>query len=245
MKAAGAGAGAALLAELFPGQALAQLEALLPRHEFLHLGFEAGIDRLRKEVFQNGKERFYVFLKKGRKMGWLNIEEHSTFDQVQSIDLIPLFNDQEIEEMHFFHTHPFGAGVESKTIHERENVKDNVVREAISKRKSPLALIPSAADIKMALIITEASRKWKTNAIKFSLVDPAGVWDFELDENHEKIKNIKTDKFFLQLLGIQLDEWQKMFFESETPGIMQKRVRDFQKWAQDRWGIRITFQPHK
>lgn len=255
------GAGAlAFLKELsLPKSALAKLEELLGKREFIKESFEEGIERLKQEVYENRNERFFVFVKKGEISGWLNIEDKMSLDMGFSIDLLPILEDDKIEELHFVHTH-------SLTIVEIDQLLPPAVLEKIKKEKrSNFPLLPSAAD--MAALAKQKrfllEKKLPQKLIN-SALDPAGIWTYDVDLNHPEIQKISKSKEPLKegetrpdddfltpspeesvlfRMGMEILNRQEIFYKNGE-GINPKNLKELQNWYKTKYGATVTFTPH-
>lgn len=250
---------AAFLKELaIPKQALAKLEELLGEREFIREGFDAGIQRLKKEVYENEKERFFVFVKKGKTTGWLNIEDKTSLDVGFSIDLLPILEDGEIEEMHFVHTHPL-AMVEADKL-----LPPDVLSKIMRDQQSNFPLLPSSADIAaLAKQKIFLSKKKLPPKLTHSVLDPAGMWTYDVDLEHPEIKKIsefkeslgedeikseeelltkRSEESTLFIMGMEIISRRDIFYKNGE-GINQQNLEELKNWYKTKYGVTINYYP--
>lgn len=256
----GAG-GLAFLAELsLSTNARAELEKLLTGREFIRESFEAGIERLKREVYEAQRERFYVFVRKGELSGWLNIEETMSLDMGKSIDLLPLLEDGKVAEMHFVHTHPLLV-VETDKMVPQETL-DKIKRS----RKSDFPLLPSSTDFatvaKQKRFLLERGLPQK---LSHSVLDPAGIWTYDADIEHPAMKDISkikepltegesvpdadllvmsAEESALFRLGLELQTRQEQFYKNKAGIADTRAMEDLKSWGKDAWGVRLGFVPY-
>ena len=252
-------AGGAFFAEIFSSKrALAELEKLLPAREFFNETFAQGLDRLRTAVFEEKQERFFAYVKKNKTEGWLNIEGVMMEDMGQSIDLLPLLEDAKIEMMHFVHTHPILMAEKKKLL------PPETIQEAKRDKKTKFPFLPSSADIltllRQKIFMKEQGMRYQ---LKHSVLDPAGIWEYDVDPSHPKMEEItkslqyekkrgKTDdELIIALpheemefgLDLQLQDKQQRFYK-DSAGITERELKNLQDWAKKEWGIILTFTPY-
>lgn len=254
----GAGAITVFLKELLiPKEVFAKLEELLGKREFIKESFDEGAERLRKEVFESKTERYFVFVKKGETTGWLNIEDKMSIDMGFSINLLPILEDGEVEEMHFVHTHPLAIAEVDKLL------PPNVLIEIELKQKSNFPLLPSSADIatlaKQKRFLLDKKLPAK---ITHSVLDPAGRWTYDVDLNHPEIQKISESKEPLKegetksedellvmspeestlfRMGMELLSRQEFFYK-DGRGINSQNLEELIDWYETKYGVTLGFK---
>jgi len=238
----------------------AELEKILSGREFLDESFEEGISRLRRDVFEKDGERFYVYVKKGQIAGWLNIEDTMSLDMGKSIDLLPLLEDADVEEMHFLHTHPVAILEADKLL------PPDTLREMRVTRKSNFPLLPSSQDIatlaKQKRFLAERNLPQK---LSHSVLDPAGLWKYDVDLAHQGMKYISMGRKPLKdgeripddellvmspeesaqfRLGLELIHQQEQFY-GDRIGMTEKKIEELKRWAEKEWGVFLDFSAHE
>lgn len=252
--------GAALLAGLsLARDTMAELERLMSGREFLVESFAEGVSRLRREVYESDSERFYVYVKKRQIAGWLNIEDTMTLDMGKSIDLLPLLEDADVEVMHFFHTHPLAIIEKDKLLPPEQ------LRKMRETKTSNFPLITSSQDIATVAVqkrfLAERNLPQK---LTHSVIDPAGKWTYDVDLAHEAMRDISkssaplkdgervSDEELLVMspqesaqfrLSMELLAQQERFYKDGV-GITAEKINDLQRWARERWGVRLDFSTH-
>lgn len=256
-------AGGAFLAEVIASkEARAELEEILKTRELIKETFEQGLQRLQKEVYENKKERFFVFVKKGGKEGWINIEAAATEDSGMSINLLPLLTDAVLEEMHFVHTHPLD--IVAKDYH----LTPSEISAARMKHESPFPLLPSSADLE-TVVWQKAFLAGRRSKVKLtnSVLDPAGIWTYDADLSHPKMKPLErgaqeriarigkkpteeelmtadSGEGALIVLNSLLQEQQDKFYKAKGPSMTLDLIGRLKKWAKVEWGITLDFTPY-
>jgi len=252
--------GGVFLAEILSSKtAIAALEELLTTREFISETYEAGLSRLRKDVFEKETERFYAFVKKGNKVGWLNVEDVMTVDLGKSINLLPILSDAGVDTLHFVHTHPL-------FIAKLDRLLPVPMLEAAKKNKrTNFPLMPSSTDI-LTLAMQKAYVKehGMRYSLKHSVLDPAGIWEYDVDISNPSVaKAIKSMKeaekdsarikpddellsmqpheSFMTILGLELYEQQQLFYKGLT-GIAPAKMKNLENWAKNKWGVRFNFK---
>lgn len=258
LKLGGGALAAAFLKELaMPKWALAKLEEVLDKREFIKESFDEGIKRLRKEVFESETERYFVFVKKGETAGWLNIEDKMSVDMGFSINLLPMLEDGGIEEMHFVHTHPLAIAEADKLL------PPSALREIRIKQKSNFPLLPSSSDI---AVLAKQKRflldKKLPAKITHSVLDSAGRWTYDVDLNHPEIQKISESKeplkenetksedellvmspeeSTLSRMGLELLSRQELFYK-DSRGINPQNLEELIEWYGTKYGAKLEFK---
>ena len=253
--------GTALLASFsLPREVFAKLEQLMNGREFLGESFEEGISRLHRDVYEKENERFYVYVKKGQIVGWLNIEDAMSLDMGNSIDLLPLLLDAEVEAMHFVHTHPLALMDVDRLLPPEKLQK---IRET---QRSDFPLVPSAQDIAtLARQKRFLAEKNLPQKLSHSVVDPAGQWTYDVDlaNPHANIlsryqKPIKdgeriSDEELLVMspeesaqfrLSLEMLDQQKRFYHDGI-GMTDEKLEALKRWAREQWGVSLEFSAHR
>lgn len=236
----GGGVATALLAEFgFPQKVLAQLEEILKIREFMDISFDEGIKHLQGYVWNKEEEHFWIYLEKGDKRGWIDVVEKSSADQARSINIAPLFEDRNVKKLYFAHTHPSNFYSREKMLPE-----DTAFKLAREKR-SNFPLPPGADDILSVL-----SKKLFMNdgdlprhEMKHYVVDPTGIWEYDVDENHPAMKKIVAalrvnDQSLAKSMSDRLLEWRREIVKQG--GLNEQELDKFQTWAKQEYGISFS-----
>lgn len=248
--------GKALLAELIlPEKARAQVEKLIGPLTFFEETFENSLKRIKKEVFTSPIEVFWAYIKKEGRQGLLDIQSPIVGAGLQtdraagSIDILPILEDREIEEVDFIHTHP---AILYKKSPWRALVPNGTYEEALRTQKTKLPLIPSGRDI-----VNVMGRKLYiedrgfTQLTKDIVVEPSGVWIYDANVNHSRIlsffkdgekisaKTLRENKRLWEELERDLTNRQSKFWKEG--GITPETLEDFKKWAEKEWGIFFSY----
>lgn len=246
---AGLAAGAFLAELSIPKAARAQLERLLATQEFVAERFEGTIARLRKSVWDEKNEVLWVHVKKGSKEGALNILESSTETGAQGIDLTPLYEDKDVSRVYAVHTHP--ASIYSVDPAFPKEIAARIKKE----RKSNFPLLPSGGDIaEYAADKVRLGEKGITRELKHFVVEPSGLWSYEVNLEHQAMKNAvrgldldtladmyAASPALRMVLGNDLDEQQKKIYREG--GISARNFEELNTWAKKEWGITFSYQP--
>lgn len=230
----GAGAISFLTLIGFPRRAFAKLEELLKNREFIDLGFEEGIERLKSGLWDSKEEKLWVYIEKGDRKGWLDVAASSTEDEVSGIDLTPLFGDQDVSKLYHVHTHL-------------------PTRDQKSGHNRHLLHPPSATDIMALAVEKEKLRKTPTpKDTKYYVLESKGIWTYDVDIDHPTIQKaiqyLKMRNFSpAENLDQYMQDWKrKIQYSVASKEKRQKEViREFQMWLKEKYGVTISYTPHE
>ncbi|OGZ97285.1 MAG: hypothetical protein A3I44_00645 [Candidatus Sungbacteria bacterium RIFCSPLOWO2_02_FULL_51_17] len=241
--------GAMFLAELaIPAPIRAQLEKLLGTQEVIRETLDDMLTRLQGDVYDKNEEEVWAHIQKGDFSGSMNIRLASTKNELRTINLAPLYADANVSSVAIAHTHT-AAFYRSEKI-----LPETTIQHIEKQKKSEVPLIVSATDIIAALVqkITLKAKR-PDRIVKEFLLEPAGMWTYDVDPNHPRIQQLlvlqdqrespaamEEEMRFMSSLGKELDQWQKKFCEGE--GATSDDIQKFIRWGKDRWGISFTFK---
>lgn len=224
-----------------PKKILAELEDVLKERPFLAEDFNAGIEELKKRVWSEKVEHAWIYLQKGAKRGWIDAAESATENSVWSSDLTPLLEDRDIARMDFVHIHPAILYRKNNAISKAE------LLEMQKTKRGKYPLVPSSYDIaslgRLKLLSEEKGFTAKFSAL---VVEPSGVWHYDVDMAHPQMRMMLVTFFeeanaSLQfLLGKHLEDKREVFSGAE--GVTSERLKEFQTFFREEWGIHFTYE---
>lgn len=231
----------AFLAELsLPREVRAQLEKLLKTQEFIPENLESTIARLQREVWNNKNEVLWAYVKKGSWEGAMNIMEITDETSAKSVDLAPLYLDKDVSMVHILHTHPANAYFHYSLFPRGK------VLEIIKERKSKFPLPPSGDDIVASALDKQIMKQLGlSREAQHSVVEPTGVWTYDVDLEHPVIKALIGGKGSSDILQRFIDADILMMQDKiyREGGISDKNLADFKNWFKDVWGVALSYQP--
>lgn len=220
-----------------PKKVRAELEEFLKERPFINANFEEGIEILRRESSTNKLERYWIYVEKGEKRGWIDVASKATGERVVSIVLNSLLEDADITLLRFAHTHP-------KALYGEILPEKLRVTEAARLGKVPLP--PSPHDILEGFWLRKRAREKRTSyQMPFSVIDPSGIWEYDFDSGHDEIgrivaQNQDDETGPLVLFQLSYLKRQDRFYET---GSTEEGVKELQEWALREYGIILRYAP--
>lgn len=239
----GGGIATALLAELgFPKKVLAQLEEVLKVREFMDISLEEGVQRLEGYVWDKKEEHYWIYIERGEKRGWIDIVRIATEDEIKKvINIAPLFDDAAITKLYFMHTHPVDIYRKDKLL------TDEAIELLAKERRSNFPLPPTGNDIISIIRAKRFMREDNSPAheIKHLMAEPAGVWEYDVDENHPKMKEViaallEDDTKLASAMHNSLIEWRGKVIHQG--GFSKKDLGEIKEWARREYGITLSYR---
>lgn len=243
--------GAAFLAELsLPPEVLAQIEKMFSRQEFRQEKLQDLVERLKTAVFDEKDEILWAHVTRDDKEVSINIRGGGTFNEVESVNLTPLYQDSKVKGVYIIHTHP------AHNYFRDPHFPKETAARILKTRQSEFPFVPSGGDIiNYAADIVRAKEKKLNRSISHMVVEPSGVWSYGVDLEHPVLQRllfrgdsdklsdmiIKNDMARITLDRELREQEKKIFLEG---GLTEKNLARFKKWAQNRWGISFYYKPH-
>ncbi len=242
--------GAAFLAGLsLSKEALAKLEDLLGSQEFVQENFQKTLQRLKKEVYENSKEVFWAHVQKGGREYAVNILHEATETRAKAVDLTRLYEDKDVTQIYFVHTHPAKIFTQYPSFPKKE------VEKIFREKRSDYALLPSGTDV-IQLLADKIAMKEQgiQRELAHFLVEPSGVWQYDIDPEHPFCKDnvrprddtdsladaVRSNGALHMVLNDAFMEQEKKMFEAG--GMKEDDFQKLNEWAQKEYGISFTYK---
>lgn len=221
-----------VLAALYPKEVLAKLSDILDYENVKNESYEEGILRLHEDVFQKNNEvqNFYFKSKQEFESGFLNQKKgregwyagkgtkgsaNIVYTPWKSLKVL-LSDPSDLEAVGVFHTHP------QNTSSVFRKMADQAGKKLDKELVRPICF--SSMDIFNSLKLILTFPKYAEIA-KYGLIEPSGVWSYELDKKNGQLLKILGEFFETEKEIAQMSEKDKRVRREVVAEILEEKMQ--------------------